>query len=70
MKNVVAYSLVVVGCILLLWASADIIMVERQMQEQPDIKRVAIGPPIAIIVGIMLILVGIFKFYRNRRVHT
>lgn len=68
MKAVLAAVLIVVGCLLLVWASVTIINVGQAVSEDPFVKRVAIGPPIAIFFGLGFIAVGAWLLYlRSRR---
>lgn len=66
MKNVLALGLIVLGCLLLVWASVTVIEVEREISEQPGVINVAIGPPIAIFFGLGFIAVGVWRLCLKR----
>jgi len=64
--SVLGAVLVVLGCLLLVWASVTIIELDRAVREQPFVNRVAIGPPIAIFFGLGLVAVGAWLLYVKR----
>ena len=64
--SVLGAVLVVLGCLLLVWASVTIIELDRAVREQPFVNRVAIGPPIAIFFGLGFIAVGAWLLYVKR----
>ena len=66
MVSVLGAVLVVLGCLLLVWASVTIIELDRAVREQPFVNRVAIGPPIAIFFGLGFIAVGAWLLYVKR----
>lgn len=67
LKTVLAVVLVVAGCLLLIWASVTIINLDQAISVDPFVKRVAIGPPIAIFFGLGFIAVGSWLLYIRRR---
>ena len=61
--SVLGVILVVLGCLLLVWAGVTVIEVEQAVREQPGVYRVAIGPPIAVFFGLGFIAVGAWRLY-------
>ena len=49
-----------------MWAFVTIVALEQAIREQPDVYRVAIGPPIAIFFGLGFIAVGTWLLYMKR----
>ena len=66
MKTVLAAVLIVLGVFLLVWAGVTVVDVERAIREQPDVYRVAIGPPIAVFFGLGFVAVGAWLLYTKR----
>jgi len=49
------------------WASVTIVNLEQAISEQPDVYRVAVGPPIAVFFGLGFMAVGAWLLYMERR---